>query len=285
MKNPYQQLYIYYLNGIPAIDRDILQSEPYLGTWEDDGVCFVFFSQPSRPAIKRILSSDSGISLIDTFEMTGEEWHGDQIEPYHLADFYIFPPWHKPKITSPGTKKIVLDPGVVFGTGRHPTTEDCLYLVHRLFSRMEVRSTLDIGTGTGLLSLAAAAMGCPRVMACDFNFLAARTAWQNIRLNRLENTVLAFQARGEEILSMESELLIANIHYDVMRHLIESPHFLDKKYIILSGLLHSETRRVMDTLSRKKVHIVERRCPDGIWNTLLVRPVSNDPGGGSSRSR
>ena len=120
--------------------------------------------------------------------------------------------------------------------------------------------------------MGAAALGCSRVMACDFNHLAVRTTLNNIRLNRFENAILAFQARGEEIMSIPCDLLVANIHYDVMRHMIENPHLLEKKWFILSGLLNSETRKVLDTLSKKDIHIVERRCPDGVWNTILGRP-------------
>ena len=136
-----------------------------------------------------------------------------------------------------------------------------------------IGTVLDIGTGTGLLALGAAALGCRRVLACDFNFLAVKTARDNIRLNRVEGRVLAFQARGEDMMPIPCDLLVANIHYDVMRHLIESPHLLEKKWIILSGLLNSEAKKVLDLLCAKSVHIVERRCPDGIWNTLLARPL------------
>jgi ribosomal protein L11 methyltransferase len=59
-----------------------------------------------------------------------------------------------------------------------------------------------------------------------------------------------------------------------MRHLIESPHLLEKKWIILSGLLNSEAKKVLASLSAKAVHIVERRCPDGIWNTILAKPLN-----------
>ncbi len=59
------------------------------------------------------------------------------------------------------------------------------------------------------------------------------------------------------------------IHYDVMQHIIESPSFLEKEHFILSGLLNSEAKKVLTSLSEKKVHIIERRCPDGIWNTIL----------------
>jgi ribosomal protein L11 methyltransferase len=152
--------------------------------------------------------------------------------------------------------------------------EDCLLLIHRLFEREQIDSVLDIGTGTGLLSLGAAALGCRHVLACDFNHLAVKTALRNIALNQFQDRALAFQARGEQIMDIPCDLLVANIHYDIMRQMIELPGLLEKKWFILSGLLNSEAKKVMQSLSMKKVHVVERRCPDGIWNTILGRSLA-----------
>lgn len=270
MTNPYEHLYIYYFDGIPEIDERIQTCNTYLGTWVDEDISFLFFSAPSDPVVQEILKENNGLCLIEQYEMTGEQWHGDKIEPYFVNDLCIYPPWNPP--ARPPAKGILMDPGVVFGTGRHQTTEDCLYLIHRLCTKHRIQTVLDIGTGTGLLSLGAAALGCKQVMACDFNFLAVKTCLNNIRLNRFEDRVLAFQARGEEIMETPCDLLVANIHYDVMRVMIENPLLLTKKWFILSGLLNSEARKVMTSLSEKNVHILERRCPDGIWNTLLGKP-------------
>ncbi len=274
LKNPYDQLTIYYCDGIPLVDPGLEAHSPFLGTWVEQETAFIFFSQPVPGLMKQLLARNPGVSLVETYEMTGEQWHGEKIEPFWIEDLCIAPPWDRPEcLTGPGQNPcpILLDPGVVFGTGRHPTTEDCLALIHRVCTREKIQTVLDIGTGTGLLSLAAAALGCPRVLACDFNLLAVKTTLNNIRLNKFEDQVLAFQAKGEEILSIPCDLLVANIHYDVMQHLVEHPDFLKKPWFILSGLLNSETCRIMEALAKKPVHVMERRCPDGIWNTLLGR--------------
>jgi ribosomal protein L11 methyltransferase len=274
MINPYQHLYIYYCNGVPKIDEAALAKDGgFLGLWRDEEIAFLFFSCPSDKVVEKILGENRGICLIDRYEMTGEQWHGDKIEPYWVNDLCIYPPWNRPARNPEPGRGILLDPGVVFGTGRHQTTEDCLFLIHRLCTGHQIDSVLDIGTGTGLLSLGAAALGCKKVMACDFNFLAVKTARNNICLNCFEQRILAFQAKGEEIMEIPSDLVVANIHYDVMKDIIESPFLLTRKYFILSGLLNSEARKILASLSNKRVHIIERRCPDGIWNTILGKPL------------
>lgn len=272
--NPYHNLYIYYFDGVPSVDMRIQNTETFLGTWVEEEISFLFFSCASDSIVDGILKNNNDIKLIEKYEMTGEQWHGDKIEPYFVNDLCIYPPWNKPDANDQSTKGIVLDPGVVFGTGRHQTTEDCLYLIHRLCTQHKIDTVLDIGTGTGLLSLGASAMGCSRVMACDFNYLAVKTTQNNIRLNKAGDRVLAFQARGEQIMSIPADLLVANIHYDVMQHMIENPSLLEKKWFILSGLLNSEAKKVLSSLSGKNVHIVERRCPDGIWNTIFCKSLA-----------
>jgi len=269
MINPYENLYIYYLDGIPNVDKQVQNNETFLGTWEEGEISFLFFSSRSDGLVEDVLEKNKEIHLVDKYEMTGEQWHGDKIEPYYVKDLCICPPWNTPIKSNATDKKILLDPGVVFGTGRHQTTEDCLYLIHRLCTRHKIDTVLDIGTGTGVLSLGAAALGCKQVLACDFNCLAVKTTLNNIQINQFEDHILAFQARGEEIMAIPCDLLVANIHYDVMQHMIESPFLFEKKWFILSGLLNSEAKNVLNSLSRKNVHIVERRCPDGIWNTIL----------------
>jgi len=270
MKNPYEQLIIYNFDGVPSPDVGFEEDERFLGTWVEEDTSFIFFSGPVPCLVDQVKIQNPHISLVEVYEMSCEQWHGDKIEPYFVESLCIAPPWDLPKNGgNPEVRQILLDPGVVFGTGRHQTTEDCLTLIHRLCTQEKIGTVLDIGTGTGLLALGAAALGCHTVLACDFNLLAVKTTLKNIRLNRFENQVLAFQAKGEEVICLPGDLLVANIHYDIMQHLIEHPAFLEKKYFILSGLLTSETTKVMASLAKKKVHVIERRCPDGIWNTLL----------------
>ncbi|MFW5854097.1 MAG: hypothetical protein ACOCW9_02115, partial [Thermodesulfobacteriota bacterium] len=81
--------------------------------------------------------------------------------------------------------------------------------------------------------------------------------------------VLAFQGRAEEMIAVASDLCIANIHFDVMKHLITADGLCRHRWFILSGLLRSEARETADLLSRLPVEVVDTRVRDGIWHTFL----------------
>jgi ribosomal protein L11 methyltransferase len=132
----------------------------------------------------------------------------------------------------------------------------------------ELNTTLDLGSGTGLLSLAAARLGSKHVVAVDLNFLAAKTTAGNVSLNQLEDRVITIQGRAEDAIDYPADLVIANIHYDVMRQLIEAQGFLDKKRFVLSGLLRSEAKDVADRLGRHPAQIKNKWTRDGIWYTF-----------------
>lgn len=163
---------------------------------------------------------------------------------------------------------IVLDPGLVFGTGTHPTTRDCLEALELAGLSIHFQTVLDLGTGTGLLALAAARLGAERTVGVDLNLLAARTAARNVRLNQLEKRVVIAQGRAEDMIAYPADLVIANIHYDVMRRLIGTGGFLAKKHFILSGLMRSEAKDIAAGLARHPVKILRQWTHDGIWHTF-----------------
>ena len=167
------------------------------------------------------------------------------------------------------TLPILLDPGVVFGTGTHSTTHDCLEALEIVFREESPMSALDLGTGTGLLALAAARLGCTRTLAVDINFLAAKTAEKNIRLNYMHDRVVVVQGKAETFIDHPAELIIANIHYDVMERLIRSDGFWGKKWFILSGLLRSEAKNVSYLLAQRSSRIIKHWESKGIWLTFF----------------
>ena len=272
MDTPYKDLYIYYLQGRVTPDHKIFH-EYFIGNWQEDEFSFLFFSRPSLKEVEEILRSNPGSLLLEEFQMTYDQWQGHKIAPLKIGRFHIIPPWENPsnKTGASGELTVLLDPGVVFGNGLHTTTRDCINALEMVFLRENIASALDLGSGTGLLSLAAALLGCKTTLAIDINFLAANTTLRNVRLNGLENTVLVAQGRAEDFIDSPSDLMIANIHYDVMKQLVTSQGFLKKKWFILSGLLRSQARDLRFKLSRLPVSIVQEWERDDIWHTFLAK--------------
>ena len=270
-ENPYNDLYIYYLKGRPKPFNPVYGSG-FIGNWQENDYSFLFFSKPSSDEVADILNSNPGLIFLEEFHMTYDQWQGAKIEPYKVGRFHIVPPWQRNTKVHKRCHEattILLDPGVVFGNGLHPTTRACLKALEMVFSRDCIKSATDLGTGTGILALAASLLGCGRILAIDINFLAANTALRNIHLNGLENKIMVAQGRAEDFIDSISDLVIANIHYDIMKALLTSRNFYNKKWFILSGLLRSQVREVRSDLSRNRINVINSWECDGIWHTLL----------------
>lgn len=269
--NPYQNLYIYYLSGRFRPGRNF-KPDHYIGNWVEDDFSFLFFTRPNKALVKKTANSQPGLELLDDYHMTYEQWQGGEISPCRIGRFNITPPW-LPKEKSADDTDIILDPGVVFGTGAHPTTRDCIEALGIAFSDQTIRTALDLGTGTGLLAIAAARMGCTKTLAMDLNLLAVQTAQRNVVLNELADRVIVAQGDAEKFMDFTSDLVISNIHYAVMKNLIRTEGFLHKKQFILSGLLRGEATRIETVLADLPVKIIKRWDQDGVWHTFYGTAV------------
>lgn len=268
---PYRDLYIYYLQGRLKPAGEFFRAN-FIGNWEEDNYSFLFFSSPAQPEIDELLRTQPHLTFLDSFEMSYDQWQSGKITTIHHGRFRILPAWESQadhyQRTQSDINTILLDPGVVFGNGNHPTTCDCLDALESAFAPGIPQTILDLGTGTGVLALAAAQLGAKRILAVDLNPLAVKTAQKNVLLNKLNRSVLVTQGRAENCIDLAADLVIANIHYDVMRELVHSKGFLQKKQFILSGLLRSEARALAATLAKLPVKVQKMWTHDGIWHTF-----------------
>lgn len=272
MSRPYNDLYIYYLKGRVADGAEGFDHR-FIGNWQEADTAFLFFTAPADEAVSALTARRSDLALVDRFEMSYADWHGHGVAPFSTHRFYVAPPWAEANAGGEDRLSIVLDPGVVFGAGTHPTTRDCLAAIEMAFEGGPIDAAVDLGTGTGLLALAAARLGCPKVVAVDNIYLAACTTRENIGRNGLEDRVLAVWGSAPDFTNIGSpdgaDLLIANIHYDVMAPIVASDGFMKKKWVVLSGLLQSQAARIEQALEQRGVGLVERWISDGIWYTYL----------------
>jgi len=266
----YKDLYIYYLEGSLKREEESHLGLTFLGNWAEEDSSFLFFTQPSKDLIQQIIDKDKRLRLIDEFHFTYEEWLGGKVIPRKVSRFLIVPPWED-RQQNDGELKMLLNPGVVFGTSLHPTTRDSLLALLEISDKLLSYRVLDLGTGTGILSIGAALLGAERVLAVDNNPLAVKTATLNVKLNGLEESIEVREGLAEDTVKSPSDLLIANIHYDIILKLIKEGGFIKKKYFILSGLMRSQARNIKLELSRYPTEIIHEWDNDMVWHTILGR--------------
>lgn len=274
MPPPYDWLYIYYIKGMPDT-RSTALGDAFIGNWEEDDCAFLFFSQPADAVVRNFVNTQNGITLADRFDMAYDAWQPMDAFPLDAGGMTIYPPWSG-RVPDRTTGRIILDPGVVFGSGFHSTTRDCLEaLEHICYTcNNNIQSALDIGTGTGLLAIAGAFMGIPDIVGVDINFLAAQTANRNIKLNNVDRSVIIVKGDAADFTESNVDLLIANIHYSAMKTIVDAEAFLQRKYFILSGMLRTPARKIADKLHRLPVSITKVWNNDGIWYTFAGEVVT-----------
>ena len=170
-------------------------------------------------------------------------------------------------------EELLLDPGLVFGSGNHPTTRNCLMGLIALADQGELDGeVLDLGCGTGVLSLAAAYLGST-VLAADLNPLCCLTAAANLRLNRMEDQVRIFEGDALELAARPAGLAIANIQAGVIEDFARRGGFEGRKHLLLSGLTRSQVGRIRNLTREAGFEPLEGWQDQSTWFTyLLGRP-------------
>jgi ribosomal protein L11 methyltransferase len=147
--------------------------------------------------------------------------------PIRLGELWVGPPWETPDADATA---VVVDPGRAFGTGAHPTTRLCL----ELLLESERGSLLDVGCGSGVLSIAAALVGFGPVTAVDVEEASVAATLENAAANGVP--VAARRVAADEQLG-SADVAVANISLDAVRNL---PERLEARVLVTSGYLASE---------------------------------------------
>jgi ribosomal protein L11 methyltransferase len=266
---PYKDLYIYLLNGRLSRYDEHLLGRAFLGNWVEGGNSFLFFSRPSREVVAGISDIHPGLELVEEHYFSYEEWQGGENEAIRVGRFLIIPPWVE-REAAEGVIEIFLDPGVVFGNCLHPTTRDCLKALCLIAARDRLDRVLDLGTGTGILAIAAALLGAKKVVAIDVNPLCVEPAGRNVGLNHLEEKIRVVEGSAEEMASEPADLVLANIHCEVIKGLLKRRSFREKKRLIISGLMRSQYQDVRSELERRDFRIVRAWDHEMTWYTVLA---------------
>ena len=176
------------------------------------------------------------------FEVADRDWvraSQAQFKPIRISDtLWIVPSWCKAPHAN--ARNVVLDPGLAFGTGAHPTTRLCLLWLERSVARGA--SVLDYGCGSGILAIAASKLGAGRVVGADIDAQAVRVSGENARANG----VRAQFARVDALPAERFAIVVANILANPLRLLAPAlaGRTADRGAIALSGILASQASDV-----------------------------------------
>ena len=271
---PYKRLYIYEIQGefyLPDAVGD------YLGCWREGDCSYLFFTQKKEAEVKKILGEDQADRYLSETEIDYEDWEaGHPLIPMRLADFYLCPVWEEPQ-PQPGEHLIRLDPGVAFGSGFHPTTKLCLQFISDLYRKNNLPQVLDLGTGTGILSLACLAKGARKILAVDHNNLAIETAGKNARHNQAEDKITFACGDALAYLHEPADLVLANIYYALLQEILKQEVFLHKPWYIFSGLIGTEVEKILTQMRQSPLEVVQV-LDENLWFAILARnPAYSQP--------
>jgi ribosomal protein L11 methyltransferase len=221
-------------------------------------------------------------------EIPDQNWMEAWKENYHPIPIgkklIIVPAW----LDSPDKKRIPIkiDPGMAFGTGTHPTTQLCLEMIEEALTRLspeDLRSShvIDVGCGSGILSIAALKMGAAHALGVDIDPASVQASRENASANDIpeEKFDLGLGSVGEVLAGTfglrSAALVLANILAPTIIHLFDQglgDIVEERGSLILSGILQEQTQSVVDALESHGMHLTGKRQMDD-WVALKCKHV------------
>ncbi|MBM7716317.1 ribosomal protein L11 methyltransferase [Bacillus thermophilus] len=218
-----------------------------------------------------------GKNLVKVAEVKEEDWATAWKKYYHPVKVServtIVPSWEEYETGNSDELIIKLDPGMAFGTGTHPTTAMCIRALEKTVKPGDF--VIDVGTGSGVLSIAASLLGAEQVTALDLDEVAVEAARQNIALNGVEDIVSARQNNLLEGIEKSADVIVANILAEVIVRFSKKAAEVCKRngYFIVSGIILQKKDSVADALHEAGFQIEETMITED-WVAMIARRVN-----------
>lgn len=221
--------------------------EPPPGVWQHNRVSALFSIDLNLNAVVEDAAARIGLENVPEHRietLADDDWvrlTQSQFEPIRISErLWIVPSWHIP--SNPDAINIVLDPGLAFGTGSHPTTRLCLRWLDRNLSGGE--TLLDYGCGSGILAIAAVKLGAAMATGIDIDAQAIRAGRDNAQVNHAEGIEFGLP---DEIMLGRYDVVVANILTNPLRMLapLLAQAARPGGTIVLSGILDDQAEHVM----------------------------------------
>ena len=223
-------------------------------------------------ALPELTGMDLGTLAVSQQGVQEQDWSEcwkQYYKPFRAGKHLVIKPSWENWNAAPGDLIIELDPGMAFGTGTHETTAMCVEMIEKHYHGGKV---LDVGTGSGILAIAAARLGADSVLGVDIDPMAVRVAPENVEKNGLSREIDIRQ--GDLVAGLDNvqcEFAVANILADVIA-LLAAPlkaHLTANATFVCSGILKEREQDVVDVLTRNGYQLFDR-MQKGDWVALAA---------------
>ncbi len=266
----YDQLYVY---NFDRTDLGQIDDPDLIGTWIEDETAILFFHKEKAELIETIRKRSDATILYEA-NLNYQDWEaGLDITTFSVPPLTVAPLWEVDKLQlGVGEIAIHLDPSVIFGSGFHPTTRLCLQVITDMITSdsKAIESMVDLGTGTGLLSIGAAKLGVQNIRCYDNNPFACEVAQKNVTINECEKQIQVMEADlRAKLPDTNVDLLVANLYKGLLLEFFNNPDFWNAKYYIISGFVPSMEEELLAALPMDKLKLLERRKSE-MWRLWLL---------------
>jgi ribosomal protein L11 methyltransferase len=205
---------------------------------------------------------------VKSVDVPDEDWarrSQQNLQPVRAGRLVIAPPWNVPK--SGDTPVIIIEPSTGFGTGHHATTRLCLEILQQL--ELRGARVIDVGTGSGVLALAAWKLGASDVVAVDNDPDALDSARANFARNGAGPSIDIIHDRIETLRIERADIVLANLTgATLVRYAAELTSLLrDEAYLVVSGFAPDEAHVVKTAF--KRLHVIDERVEDD-WAVICL---------------